>query len=166
MTKQCKLCNAIKDIAEFNKNKRCRDGHINYCKDCNNVRRRLVYKTSGGKEKARIVSARDKEKIIAWKNNNKDKIKEYNRKYCKTEKGVAYRKKRYEQQASSGLKRVYRLVQSAVNAGQIVKNNICTVCSAAARTELHHHCGYDENNILNVIEVCKKCHIEEHKNAN
>lgn len=72
-TKICKICNIVKPIEEFNKNKKHSDGHTSVCKDCCNEELRerygndLEYREKI-MEKNRIAVAkyRAKEGFIPW----------------------------------------------------------------------------------------------------
>jgi hypothetical protein len=67
-TKKCKSCEKDKELTEYHKYKRNKDGLKNKCKDCIKQIRKEYYKNN-------------KEKIKEYQNNNKEKIKEYHKKY-------------------------------------------------------------------------------------
>lgn len=48
-TKKCKGCYEVKQLDEFGKNKRMKDGHLNYCKICEGKRKRKWYINGGYK---------------------------------------------------------------------------------------------------------------------
>lgn len=54
------------------------------------------------------------------------------------------------------------MLGSAIKAGMIVKPKICERCSNTGRIEGHHHAGYDRKHWLDVIWLCKQCHVTEH----
>jgi hypothetical protein len=56
MKKVCNICHIEKDLVEFNKCKNNNDGVLNYCKICNN-------------EKRRKRTAKNKDSLNAWKRN-------------------------------------------------------------------------------------------------
>jgi len=50
--KKCRVCNEIKDLSEFHKHSKMRDGHLNLCRVCRNVyvseyRKRKGWKVRG-----------------------------------------------------------------------------------------------------------------------
>jgi hypothetical protein len=79
--KQCKNCKQLKDIKEFHKNKRMKDGHLNHCIEC--------------RKKYDILRNRTQERInymkqlgITYYNQNKEEIKLSQRLYKLNNKGI------------------------------------------------------------------------------
>lgn len=72
--KICKGCDITKDFSEFNKNKKMKDGHLNFCKEC------LFIKN---KDKRSIYYKNNKDRIKLYLEDNKDRIKERSKKYHK-----------------------------------------------------------------------------------
>jgi hypothetical protein len=91
--KICKGCDTTKNFSEFNKNKKMKDGYLNHCKECLFIKH---------KEKRSDAYFKNKEKIKIYLENNKEKIKERNKKYHKTyykekrEEIIEYQKEYYE----------------------------------------------------------------------
>ena len=61
MTKICNKCNIEKNITEFNKNKRIKDGYFNTCKKCRKIQRKKNEKKV--KEYAKKYYQKNKEEI-------------------------------------------------------------------------------------------------------
>lgn len=51
-------------------------------------------------------------------------------------------------------------VSSAILCGTIDRPNICSTCNKKCVPEAHHHKGYALEFHLDVIWVCKKCHLD------
>lgn len=108
------------------------------------------------KEKARIRGKNITEE-------EKQRKKEYYQKWKKTEAGknytksrVKYRKVKYRKHYMVGQK-----VKDAIKSGKLIKPEKCSICNSMDRIE-GHHADYDKP--LDVIWVCKKCHMMIHKN--
>jgi hypothetical protein len=73
--------------------------------------------------------------------------------YSKTDKGKEVKRKERARDASN----------YAVRSGKIPspKDQACSGCGCQAQ-EYHHHLGYAEENWLDVLPMCKKCHVQEH----
>jgi 5-methylcytosine-specific restriction endonuclease McrA len=100
-TKICKDCGVEKPLSEYYKAVTCKDGYRGDCKACYNYRVK-TYKENP------IVKERNKVSATLWKANNKDKIREYNKKYRynaylkykETEHGkLANKRKRHKRRA-------------------------------------------------------------------
>ena len=77
-TKACNRCRIIKQLTEFSKHKKSRDGYLNKCKDCaDNLRKEYV------KENKERISNRMKE----YYQQNKARIMKNNKEYYETNKG-------------------------------------------------------------------------------
>jgi hypothetical protein len=82
-TKICSKCEIEKEISEFHNDSRKKDGHYSACKKC--VISRVRNYADNNKEKIRLSNKNyresHKEKIIKYREDNKDYYKEYNKKY-------------------------------------------------------------------------------------
>mgnify|MGYP003436258720 CR=1 FL=1 len=68
MSKKCIVCKIIKDLSFFGKSSRCKDGHINQCKEC---KKKYLYEYSeNNKDKIKIIQKK-------YNDSNKDKRKVY-----------------------------------------------------------------------------------------
>jgi 5-methylcytosine-specific restriction endonuclease McrA len=76
-SKVCNGCGIKKPLSEYYKAAKGKDGHRGKCKVCDNTRTKAYYQTPQATEKRRISAA-------LWKANNKDKIREYNKKHGHT----------------------------------------------------------------------------------
>ena len=81
--KQCVSCKIKKNLSEFSKNIKSKDGHQNSCKSCNQKERKKWYKIN-------------KDKTKEYYESNKDRIKEYQKSY-KSLSSVKERTKEYQQ---------------------------------------------------------------------
>lgn len=53
-------------------------------------------------------------------------------------------------------------VQKALKSGLLIKPRICSNCFSENNIQAHHHKGYDDKFLTDVIWVCAKCHKHEH----
>lgn len=53
------------------------------------------------------------------------------------------------------------VVSHAIRKGTLIRPEKCEFCSANGRVEAHHHKGYEKENWLEVVWLCKKCHTKE-----
>ena len=85
MSKQCNRCGAVKPLSEFSKAKTCKDGHRNYCKDCQSKKKKEWY--NANKEhvhsKTKKYYAENPEIKLKCSRNWTLKNKEYQRLYKK-----------------------------------------------------------------------------------
>ena len=70
--KPCRVCAVEKDLSEFNKNKGTRDGHLNICRECQRVQKKMYYTKNRDKYNAQNAE---------WKRKNRDRLREYNKAY-------------------------------------------------------------------------------------
>lgn len=84
-----------------------------------------------------------------------------------TEKGRSHWQK-YKGTISSWRKRNFekrhavRMVEMAIRNGKLIRPSSCSSCSKICRPHGHHHLGYDEENLLNVVWLCHACHLKQH----
>lgn len=93
MKKICHKCNKEKELSEFFKDNRYKDGLHSWCKDCRREYNKEYRKTDKHKEYQKKYEKTDKCKRYRKKYQKTDKHKEYIKKYHKTDKYKEYRKK-------------------------------------------------------------------------
>ena len=119
----------------YRANNRAR-GYQPYCKDCSRNRRADYAKTEQGKANQKRYDSSDKRKVVLNRSQEKHRVK--------------------------------RVAVSAVNhlvrTGKIPRANTqkCKLCGKQAR-EYHHHKGYSGQYKLDVIPICRACHVKEHE---
>jgi len=95
MEKKCNKCNVVKDVGEFNKTKRNKDGLDSICREC-------------GREKAKRYREANKEKIKQYYQSNKQQIIDRVKKYDKANKEQKkIYKKQYDQDNKEYIKEYY-----------------------------------------------------------
>ena len=142
ISKICDECREAKPLSEFNRDRRKQDGLQCRCRTCFSRYNAQRY-------------ARDKERF-------KEIVKQY--KDANPQEVFATRLKIWERDHSR--LNCYRVVEAALNAGAIVKSEVCCVCGVrdvdAGKHGLHkHHFDYDKP--LDVVWLCTKCHGQIHK---
>lgn len=55
-------------------------------------------------------------------------------------------------------RRAHIMINVAVKSGKIKRPSICESCKETKKVEAHHHNGYSEEHILDVVWLCRKCH--------
>ncbi len=116
--------------------------------------------------KAYYIANREKrdEQKLEWAKNNRDKVNSYMRKYYATEKGKNSLRKAYAKQLQKYPEKIAarQAVRNALRRGNIIKPESCSNCKVMDKIYAHHHAGYDLENQLNIIWLCKQCHWREH----
>lgn len=93
ITKKCCKCNEIKDISNFNKRAKEKDGYNSICRECIKILRKKWDTKYSQTEKFKLTQKKyrdsDKGKLITikWYENNKERALEIQKKYRHTEKG-------------------------------------------------------------------------------
>jgi len=77
MDKVCTKCKELKPLTEFRKQSRTKDGRKYVCRPCDSAAARDRY---SDKKKTYIKLVKE------WQSNNKDKVKDYKKKYYKKTK--------------------------------------------------------------------------------
>jgi len=99
-------------------------------------------------EYRRKWNEKNKDKTRTYQENNREKINIWQRSYTKQEH-VKFRK------------RANAKLNYHVKRGNIFKPELCSICGEKKRVESHHH---DYEKPLDVIWVCRKCHVSIHHN--
>ena len=60
------------------------------------------------------------------------------------------------------LHRATQRVQNALRRGDLVRPGTCSACQSPCKPQAHHHNGYDEEHMLDVVWVCISCHEAAH----
>lgn len=161
ISKRCSKCKELKQISEFYKAPRNKDGHKSECKIC-----WLKYV----KEYRQTVYGKATQK--RYQQSNKGKLA--NKRYHQTEKSKAKQKRYYKSKKGKLAKKHFRIshpkqikaenaVNYAVTVGKLSRPNtlLCHYCSKQAQ-QYHHWHGYEKEHWLDVITVCIPCHIKQH----
>lgn len=141
--KPCSQCKQIKSITEFYKDRERKDGLRGNCKSCQKISNRNRKHRRGNK-----------------------KVKEYNSVYRKTEKGKANLQKgikRFNTRHPNSVK-AQNAVNNAIAVGKIphIKTRRCYFCYEPAE-QYHHYKGYAPKFWLDIIPVCRECHMKIHR---
>jgi len=150
-TKRCSKCKQIKPLSEFHKDRKAKNGFFCWCKICNCERVRKYAQTEKGKTKNKQYAQSEKRKA-----NMKH--------YCQSKKGKT-NYKRYYIRYPERLK-AKSAANHAIRSGKLPRANtrLCRYCSKPAQ-QWHHWHGYEPEHWLDVIPVCRKCHILCHKKS-
>lgn len=85
--KYCKKCNLEKDISEYHRNKKIKDGLNNICKVCSLEEKRKYYQNNREKVKQKVKTYRQQNlekvenNVKSYYSKNRDKLIEYKRNY-------------------------------------------------------------------------------------
>ena len=147
-TKRCSHCKQILPLSEFHKNRSYRDGLQYWCKVCNNQTQAAYQKTEKGKQ--------TKKRYRQSKGG-----KQSHRRYNQSEKGKQFQK-RYDK-SNLEKKKARTAVNNAIGNGKMLPAHhyLCT-CGKQAE-HYHHHLGYVPEHRLDVIPLCRNCHVSIHK---
>lgn len=120
-TKRCTKCGEEKELGEFSKCNRYKDGFINQCKACKRTYSRTYRKTEKGKAKKKIyrVSIKYKAQRKVYYERHKEYFRAYAKEYRSTEKGEEYAKAYRMEKGTEVIER-----WRANNPDKILKNQI------------------------------------------
>jgi len=151
-TKTCKKCGAERQLSHFYKHPKAADGHDNSCKEC---RKEAVRKNR--KRNADYYRAYDAKRF-----KEDPKVRERHKRYQQTPDGKksmnAARKKWGDN--NSDKKAASTLINNRVRDGRILKPDKCRDCGSTGRIEGHHE---DYSKPLEVVWLCRQCHVNRHK---
>lgn len=145
ISNRCSKCKVLKAISEFHKNKSKPSGYQAWCKVCC-AGYWTLYRQTPKPKAARAA---------------------YQRRYCQTAKGKAV--------AAAGAVRYRQRHPERINAGTAILHAIASgriprpqslPCSGGCgeQAKLYHHDnGYEPSDWLDVVAVCRECHLAAHR---
>ena len=167
--KRCTICKEYREESEFHKDASRYDGLSPKCKQCQRVMQCLYwennkekYRKGGEKYQARPGSRRAPGSLQRYKEQHREEVnaaaREYNRRHSEERK--EYTKAYNEQNRDKYLaaKALQRAIRHAVLPP--AKECICADCGNQAKH--YHHESYAEQDRLNVVPLCSRCHKLRH----
>jgi hypothetical protein len=149
--KKCFKCGELKELSEFYKHPKMKDGRVNKCKECN--------KADVRENRVKNFEYYNKfDKVRYEKKGHRYKNKNYQQEYRKTEKSREVKRswsKRNRSKRNAHLK-----VKRAIDAGNLIRPVICTICGQDNKVIHGHHWNYDLP--LDVVWCCSECHGDIH----
>ncbi len=152
--KFCSKCKLEKDESDFWIRNNRKSGVNSECKECAKIRRTQAYRERNAemREKRRIYYQKNRQKLCKSQVDSQ----KGNRRYRKYQNQYSIKK------VKSGDKKYVarRILNMAVRCGMVQRPDSCEKCFARIKVEGHHE---DYNKPLDVVWVCKKCHLEIHR---
>lgn len=148
----CNRCKEEKDLTDFYKHKKMKEGYLNICKDCKReyakeqFHKNMLNPKWAAKEKERT---RERNKRLNYTQKYKAKTEEQKKKVNEYKK--RWIKKNPEK------RRAHVMVGNALRSGKLIRQT-CEICGDK-KTHAHHE---DYTKPLDVIWLCSKHHREVH----
>lgn len=119
-------------------------------------------KRQGNNPEASILRRKREKK---YRDEHADEIKAYQKEYYTDNKeGISERKKRTRITNQSNASRA---VFDAIENGELVRPDVCPECGLSDYgIEAHHHKGYAKKYWLDIVWLCKSCHMQAHATEN
>jgi hypothetical protein len=163
MQKECTVCKQEKPLEEFAKSKTGKFGHDAQCKKCRYQKTGKRYYLEN-KEKCHANASK-------WAKENRISINERVRKDYNVNPGKYLGRNKGNRENIQEQNRKYRekhrekinaqnVLRDHVKRGNIIKPSSCSICNSTHWIEAHHA---DYTKPLEVVWVCKKCHVAIHK---
>lgn len=153
--KRCSKCGEAKPLDQFH-NGKTKDGLRYWCKSCDKASNEK-WRKAHPEEKAAIEKA--------WYVANHEHATEVRRAWSAANRTRKNRLNAKWLRRHPDRRIAYKAVNYTVKSGRFppVNTMVCEVCDEALACAWHHHNGYDAEYRLDVIAVCKECHIKEHE---
>ena len=139
--KRCRICNETKPLDAFYAMKGMRDGHRNECKECNLARRKRWYADN---------SAKEIERVQAWRDANPERYAETQRRYKSTIDYPAVMR-------AAHLKRKYGITPEDYERRLAQQGGGCAVCGRAPKAGKSLHVDHDHETGYVRGLLCFKC---------
>lgn len=149
--KICNQCNEAKEINEFPKCTKEKDGYSYTCKTCTNTAKQ---------QRRKLDPDRFKEYNQKWEETHKEQIRETKKKWWQRNPKKA---SEYHNRMKSKYPEKFEARQAVAHAVQSrklppAKVFNCVYCMDNKASEYHHYNGYEKKNWLDVKPVCRSCH--------
>ncbi len=131
--KTCSKCKKLLSFSSFHKNAAMCDGLDHYCRLCRNAFKRRFYIK------------------------HRKEIRANYSKYRKSSAGLEAAKRDRTKHPLQIVSR--RRIRDALSRGEIIKPLHCQNCQEFAYVESHHYKGYAAEYALDVVWLCRKCHV-------
>ena len=154
MQKDCTKCEQSKNLDNFYKHAKMKDGHLNKCKEC--CKKDSVENRSKNTEYYREY---DKVRYVL-----DPKVRERNERYAKTKNGKEKLKKLKQEWKERNPDKVkaYSVVSNSIRDEKLIKPEHCSCCgnkTASINLHAHHH---DYSKPLDITWLCITCHAFLH----
>ncbi len=166
-TKTCSKCRLLKPRDCFYPDKKRKDGLRPWCKSCSETAQKEYRNRPETKElehkQYRTLTYRIAGRLRQRKHRQKPSVRLSEIKSGKArmatqmDKMIEYNKSAYKKNPKKFVAR--RILNNAVNAGKIIKPNLCQQCHSVRRIHGHHD---DYNKPLEVKWLCTYCHGRLH----
>ena len=177
INKRCSKCKSTKPVSEFDKHSLSKDGYQYWCKECKKQYALNYSKTEKYKKGQERYYQSEKCKQTLRSYNRSKKGKQVHRRWRQSNKGKQslrkYRQSKNGEIAYRKSKRTYLIahfdrcqarfaVGNAVQSGKLRKPTEYTCSKCPDRAQEYHHDSYAPDHWLDVIPVCRSCHINIH----
>lgn len=178
MQKTCTNCKKTLSIDLFVICRRNKDGHGAKCKDChkaicdNYVKANTTKRLKSSQEYYKRNKEKHRKLVTEWRKKNPEVYKEIKGRYIANnrDKILQYIKLHAREQMNRQRAmyperyKARNKVNNAIASGKLPKASAlpCYYCGGKA-SEYHHYKGYDLPNWLEVLPVCKGCHVKAEK---
>lgn len=160
--KQCSKCKEWKDFSKFYRASSKKSGYASWCKKCTSEKHK-------GYDRSETLK----------RYNSSEKGRTARGQYERTERGRAAKKRYRQSEAGREIERknsaAYKVrhpdrakahyaVKDAVKMGRIpaARTLSCNTCSNRA-SQYHHYKGYEREHWFDIIPLCRRCHVDIHK---
>jgi len=153
--KECSSCETWKPLSEYAPRKKGRDGLRGQCRSCRQAVLNAYYRTEHGQ--ASIRKAQRK-----YYNSEKDLARR--QRHHQTEKWRVTNRRSVQvwQNRNPIKKKAAHTVHYAVTKGDLPNAASCACVDCSAQAEEYHHESYKPEHWLDVVPLCRRCHMIRH----
>lgn len=150
--KKCTKCGLEKAYDQFVKHRRYKDGYYSRCKEC-------TYKLE--KEWRQSNPEKKNEIRTRYRHNNREKIREQDKQFYAKNSERLREKQKIDKIENPHKHKAYKEYRVALSNGKIKQTDYCQICGIKNMPLDGHHADYEKP--LEVIWICKSCHMYIHK---